>query len=99
MSYGTSYIATPLVTRKGGKGSKMSKNSTTNEAPRASKRYAKTRGEHIKDIMIAMLITSVVAFIGGMVFANKQNAEVKNAVQEAQQASAPKVEAQAPASK
>lgn len=61
----------------------MSKNSTT-EAPKASKKYSKSRGEHAKDIMIAVLVTAVIAFIGGLVFANKQNARVEQAVKSAQ---------------
>ena len=72
---------------------------STNTKPK----YAKTRGEHTKDLIIAILITGVIAFVGGMVFANKQDAEVKNAVSAAQQAMAPKADAQAiapaPASK
>lgn len=68
-------------------------NTNKTEAPKASKKYAKTRGEHYKDIVIAILITAVIAFIGGMVFANKQNTEVKNAVSAAQAAIAPKAEA------
>lgn len=75
--------------------------STTTEAPKASnKKRVATRGEHAKDIIIAVLITAVIAFIGGMVFANQQSAEVKNAVAHAQQAVTPKAEAvPAPASK
>lgn len=69
-------------------------NNNKTEAVKASpKKYAKTRGEHYKDIVIAILITAVIAFIGGMVFANKQNTEVKNAVSAAQAAIAPKAEA------
>jgi hypothetical protein len=83
----------PQNTRKksGGKDSKMSKTTVT-EAPKASKKYAKTRGEHIKDILIAVLVAAVIAFIGGMHFANKHNAEMQNAVKQAQ-ALAPVAEA------
>lgn len=84
-------------TRKGGKDSKMSK-STNQAEPKTAKKYAKTRGEHAKDIIIAILVTSIVAFVGGMYFQGKQNSEVKNAVSAAQQAMAPKAEA-APVSK
>ncbi len=77
-------------------------NTTKTEAPKASnKKRVATRGEHAKDIVIAILITAVIAFVGGMVFANKQQAEVKNAVAHAQQLATPKAEAAsaAPASK
>lgn len=87
MSYGTAYIDIPeLNTRKGGKDlAKMAKSQTTStEAPKASKKYQKTRGEHAKDILIAILITGVVAFVGGMQFANKQAAKVEQAVKAAQ---------------
>lgn len=60
----------------------MSKNQPTNEKP--AKRYTKTRGEHIKDILIAVLVTLVIGFIAGMQFANKQAAEVQSAVKAAQ---------------
>jgi cell division protein FtsN len=55
----------------------MSKANQT-EAP--AKVYNKTRGEHVKDVMIAVLVASIIAFIGGMQFANKQNATVSEAV-------------------
>lgn len=68
--------------------------STQTEAPKATnKKRVATRGEHAKDIIIAVLITAVIAFIGGMVFANKQQTEVKNAVSAAQQIATPKTEA------
>ena len=62
----------------------MSKNK--NEVPTAKVRkvYEKSRGEHYKDIVIAILVTAVIAFIGGMAFANRQNAEVEQAVKAAQ---------------
>jgi hypothetical protein len=72
--------------RKGGKDSKMSK--TTNE-PKVAKSYKKTRGEHFKDIVITVLVTAIVAFVAGTMFANKQQARIDRAVQ----AVAPKVEA------
>lgn len=68
---------------------------TQTEAPKASKKYAKTRGEHAKDIIIAILVTSIVAFVGGMVFANKQQAKVQQAVKAAQVV-APVASAEAP---
>ena len=62
----------------------MSKNK--NEVPTAKVRrvYEKSRGEHYKDIVIAILVTAVIAFIGGMAFANRQNAEVEQAVKAVQ---------------
>lgn len=66
------------TTRKGGKDSKMSKNTKQVEAP--AKTYNKTRGEHIKDIVIAILITGIIGFVVGMQFTEKQNAKVSEAV-------------------
>lgn len=54
--------------------------STTNEAPKASKKYAKTRGEHYKDIVIAILVTAIVAFGLGVKVQADRNAEVAKAV-------------------
>lgn len=79
-SYKLEYEDLPRKTRKGGKDMKMSK-TTNNEAPKASKKYQKTRGEHYKDIVIAVLITGIVAFVAGVQFANGQQATVTEAVQ------------------
>lgn len=68
-----------LITRKGGKGSKMSKNTKPVEAK--AKIYNKSRGEHFKDIVIAMLVTGIIAFIAGAQFQAKQNDAVNAAVQ------------------
>lgn len=57
-----------------------------------AKTYQKSRSEHAKDILIAMLITAIVAFIGGMQFKGAQAEEVRNAVSQAQ-AQAPATEA------
>lgn len=57
----------------------MSNNNKT-EAPKASKKYAKTRGEHLKDMVIVALLAGLIAFIGGMHFSNSQHAEVQHAV-------------------
>lgn len=65
-------------TRKGGKDNKMSKKQVTTEAP--AKTYNKSRGEHFKDIVIAILITAIVAFVGGMQFQNKQQDAIDTAV-------------------
>lgn len=62
----------------------MSKNQPTNE-PKSSKKYAKTRGEHLKDIVIAVLVSAIIAFVAGMHFANRQHAETANAVSAATQ--------------
>lgn len=70
----------PLITRKGGKDSKMSKNSTQTEQPKAVKKYAKTRGEHYKDIVITILVTAIIAFICGAVFQSKQQNAINTAV-------------------
>jgi len=64
---------------KGGKDIfKMSK-SKTNE-PVAPAVYNKSKGEHTKDIIIAILVAGVISFIGGMYFANHQNDQIKQAV-------------------
>lgn len=78
------YELTPIKPLRVGKDSKMSK-SNTNVTPEAktSRKYAKTRGEHFKDIVIAILVTSVIAFIGGMHFSNSQHAETERAVKAA----------------
>lgn len=56
-------------------------NKTTNQAEtKPAKKYAKTRGEHYKDIVIAILVTGIIAFIGGMYFSNQHNAEIARAV-------------------
>lgn len=68
---------------KGGKGSKMSKKVTAAEAvskATTTKKYAKTRGEHTKDLIIAILVTGVVAFGFGMHFEGQHNAEMQKAV-------------------
>jgi cell division protein FtsN len=64
--------------------------------PKINKRGVET----VKTVVIAVLITAIIAFIGGMHFANQRNAEVKQAVSAAQTAVAPTVSASAaPASK
>jgi hypothetical protein len=68
--------------------------STTSENSKPAKRYSKTRGEHVKDILIAVLITAVIAFIGGTVFANKQTARVEQAVKSAQALATPTAHAE-----
>lgn len=66
------------------KGPKMSKEQTPAiEAPTV-KSYTKTRGEHFKDIIIAILVVGVIAFVGGMQFQSNHQAEIKAAVLSAQ---------------
>lgn len=69
-------------------GLKMPKTTNNQEVKQAKIRrvYEKTRGEHIKDVIIAVLITGVVAFVLGARYANNQNAQLTNAVQAAQTA-------------
>ena len=76
-----------LKTRKGGKDIKKMSNNTKADAPsKASngKKYQKSRGEHAKDILIAILITGVIAFVLGMQFSSGQQARIDNAVKSAQ---------------
>lgn len=77
-------VATPVKkqskTRKGGKGiAKMPKP----EVVKSTKRYQKTRGEHAKDIVIAVLITAVVAFIAGASYQSNQQEAIDSAVKSA----------------
>lgn len=55
-------------------------NTSTNEAPKASRKYAKTRGEHLKDMVIVALVAGLIAFIGGMHFSDSQHKQVQQAV-------------------
>ena len=57
----------------------MSKTNQTAE-PKAAKKYAKTRGEHYKDIVITILVTAIIAFICGAVFQSKQQNAINTAV-------------------
>lgn len=58
-------------------------NNNKTEVAKTSKKYAKTRGEHYKDIVIAILVAGIVAFMGGMHFSNQQHADTVKAVQSA----------------
>lgn len=49
--------------------------------PKAVKSYKKTRGEHFKDIVITVLVTAIIAFVAGTMFANNQQARIDQAVQ------------------
>lgn len=76
---------------------KMSQSKTTQpEATKTPKaKYSKTRGEHFKDIVIAVLVTGIIAFVGGMVFQSKQQSAIDTAVK----AVTPSASAQAPVKK
>ena len=71
-----------LIRSAGRTFTKMSNKPTTQpevtKAPKA--KYSKTRGEHFKDIVIAVLITGIIAFVGGMVFQGKQQQAIETAV-------------------
>lgn len=74
---------------------KMSKSTTTTPEVKASKKYAKTRGEHSKDLIIAILVSGIIAFIGGMTFQARQQSAIDTAVKSV----APVVSAEAPVKK
>jgi len=81
LSYGTEYIDIPelnKITPRVGKTKQMAK--TTNEAQKPAKRYAKTRTEHYKDILIAVLVTGIVAFIAGSRLTANNNQKIVDAV-------------------
>jgi hypothetical protein len=71
------FIETPVKPERVGR-AKMP--NTSKGASKPAKSYNKTRGEHNKDIVIAILITTVIAFVGGMHFSNNQHAETARAV-------------------
>lgn len=78
------------VTRQGGKDSKMSKTSKVTEST-PKKAYAPTRWEVAKTVIIFIMFTGIVAFVSGMHFQKSQEAEIRNAISQAQ--SAPVAEA------
>lgn len=61
--------------------------SNKQEVPMAKTRkvYEKSRTEHIKDIVIAVLITAVIAFVCGVHYANSQREATDTAVNKAVQ--------------
>lgn len=83
MSYKTPFIDIPMKKPERVGRAKPMPNKSTNEASKPAKRYQKTRGEHYKDIVIAILITAVIAFAIGMRFSNNQHAQVEQAVKAA----------------
>ena len=81
-SYKLFYEDLPIKNPKRvGRTVKMSKTTNTAEKP---KKYNKTRGEHVKDLVIAVLVASIIAFIAGVQFADNQSNKVEAAVSEAQ---------------
>lgn len=75
------FIETPISTKLPARvGRAKMPNTSTNEAPKASRKYAKTRGEHLKDMIIVALVAGLIAFIGGMHFSNGQHSQVERAV-------------------
>lgn len=70
----------PQKPERVGKDSKMSKSNQPVADTKPAKKYSKTRGEHFKDIVIAILVTAIIAFGLGVKFQADRNAEVANAV-------------------
>lgn len=91
MSYGTAYLDIPELTKpeRVGRVKKMTKQPTTNEAVKASRKYNKTRGEHFKDMVIVALVAAIIAFVGGMHFQNQHDNQVVSASKTTQAAVAP----------
>ena len=86
------YIETPINPYRVGRTfTKMSKQTTTQpevtKAPKA--KYSKTRGEHIKDVIIAMLVTGIIAFAAGIWFNEGKQHEIETAVKGAQTVAQP----------
>ena len=65
------------ITKKGG-------HNMSQTTQKEHKQYAKTRGEHYKDIVIAILVTGIVAFCLGSQYQSKQAAHVQAAVSQVQ---------------
>ncbi len=76
------YNKKTITVKRGGKDSKMSKEAKQSEV-KSVKKYAKTRGEHIKDLVIVALIVGVVAFGLGVKFQSDRNTEMQNAIKQA----------------
>lgn len=77
------YEMTPLIKPyQGGKAYKnMSNKSTQPEVVKTPKaKYSKTRSEHYKDIAIFVLVTAIIAFVGGMSFQSNQQQAIETAV-------------------
>ena len=80
------YIETPINPYRVGRTfTKMSNKPTAQPEVKAPKaKYAKTRGEHFKDLVIAVLVAGIIAFIGGMTFQGRQQDAINTAVKGAQ---------------
>lgn len=84
------FIETPINPNWVGRAfTKMSKEKNNTKAPEAFEKpqkakYAKTRGEHIKDVVIAVLVTAIIAFVSGMTFQGNQQKAIDTAVKSAQ---------------
>lgn len=76
-SYTLHYEDIPKNPNRVGRTFKMSKAKQTTEAPAV---YNKSQGEHRKDIVIAILVSAIIAFVGGMYFKGTQQAEIDRAV-------------------
>lgn len=76
------YIETPINPIRVGRVTPMTKSKTTTEA--LAKVYNKTRGEHLKDMVIVALVVGIVAFGLGFKFNSDRNAEMQSAVKAAQ---------------
>lgn len=77
---GMAYEKTPIKLKPVRVGRVTMTKSTSTEQPKAVKKYAKTRGEHYKDIVIAILVTAIVAFGLGVKVQADRNAQVAKAV-------------------
>lgn len=96
MEYELTPVKNLIPQKRGGKDINiMSKTTNAPEPTKTGKKYAKTRGEHFKDVVIAILIASIIAFIAGMSFQNKQ----QDAIQQAAKSIAPAASAEAATSK
>lgn len=59
----------------------MSKDNSKAKTPsKPSRKYAPTRLEVIKTVLIAVMFTAIIAFALGVAFQKNQNTEVQNAV-------------------
>jgi hypothetical protein len=85
------FIETPINPNRVGRTFIKMSNQPTQEAPKVKAKYAKTKGEHFKDIVIAVLVSGVIAFIGGMTFQGKQQDAINTAVKGAQVVAQPEV--------
>lgn len=85
------YIETPINPYRVGRTfNKMSKQTATQPEVKAPKaKYSKTRGEHIKDVIIAMLVTGIIAFAAGIWFNEGKQHEIETAIKGAQTVAQP----------